>query len=133
MPRTEITNVRLPSLGFPWALHVKEVKEWLFISGVPPMDEAGKVVEHDLIGQFRYEVERIRELLVDAGMGMEDLVYLTVTVTEKADLYKEWTRFGEAYLAFFPAGKGPAGGTLRIAQGLSHPKMLVEVEAIAAR
>lgn len=133
MERREINNGRLPSLGFPWALHVKDVKEWLFISGVPPMDEAGKVVGGDLVEQFRYSVERIKELLAEAGMSPGDVVYLTVTVTEKADLYREWERFGGAYLEAFPPGGGPAGGTLRIAKGLSHPKMLVEVEAVAAR
>jgi len=133
MKKVEIKNQKLPYLAFPWALQLTEVKEWLFISGIPPMDEMRKVVELDVIDQFRYEVERMKELLKAAGMSLSDIVFFTITVTEKAKLYEQWDVFASAYLEYFPSNPGPAGGTLRIVSGLSHPKMLVEIEAIAAK
>ncbi len=133
MKKVEIKNQKLPYLAFPWALQLSEVREWLFISGIPPMDEMRKVVELSVIEQFRYEVERMKELLDSAGMSISDIVFLTITVTEKAKLYENWEEFSSAYLEYFPPNPGPAGGTLRIVSGLSHPKMMVEMEAIAAR
>jgi enamine deaminase RidA (YjgF/YER057c/UK114 family) len=130
---TELTCSTLPALGFPWALAVSGVAEWVFVSGVPPMNDARKVVISDAYEQFAYEVERIAEILAERGMGLSDIVYLTVTVTEKANLYENWDRFTQVWAKYFPDRPGPAGGTLRIVSGLSHPKMMVEVEAIAAR
>ena len=133
MKKVEIKNEKLPYLAFPWALKLTEVKELLFISGIPPMDEMGKVVRLDVFDQFRYEVERMKELLSAADMSLTDIVFLTITVTEKANLYENWEVFSSAYLEYFPPNPGPAGGTLRIVSGLSHPKMMVEIEAVAAR
>lgn len=133
MKKSEIKNQKLPYLAFPWALQLSEVKELLFISGIPPMNEMRKVVELGVIDQFRYEVERMKELLDAAGMSLSDIVFLTITVTEKAKLYEKWDMFSSVYLEYFPPNPGPAGGTLRIVSGLSHPKMVVEMEAIAAR
>jgi enamine deaminase RidA (YjgF/YER057c/UK114 family) len=131
--KSEIGNDSLPAMGFPWALSLRNVKEWIFISGIPPMNEMRKVVISDAYEQFAYEMDRISEILQASGMGLADIVYLTVTVTEKANLYENWNRFVEIWARYFPVRPGPAGGTLRIVSGLSHPKMMVEVEAIAAR
>jgi enamine deaminase RidA (YjgF/YER057c/UK114 family) len=133
MEKIELTNSTLPAMGFPWALAVNDVKEWVFVSGVPPMNNMRKVVITDAYEQFAYEIERIAEILRTREMKLSDIVYLTVTVTEKANLYENWDRFVEVWAKYFPERPGPAGGTLRIVSGLSHPKMMVEVEAIAAR
>jgi len=133
MVKKEITNSKLPSLGFPWALHLKEVKEWLFISGVPAMDNTGKVIGETVEQQFRYIVERIEEILLGAGLELSDIIFLTITVTEKVNLYEKWGGLLKEYVDYFPNAPGPAGGTLRIVKGLSHPKMLIEVEGVAAR
>jgi enamine deaminase RidA (YjgF/YER057c/UK114 family) len=131
--KTELTSDKLPVMGFPWALSVTGASQLVFVSGVPPMNEMRKVVISDAYDQFAYELERIKEILAAADMGLADIVYLTVTVTEKAHLYENWNRFVEIWGRYFPERPGPAGGTLRIVSGLSHPKMMVEVEAIAAR
>ncbi len=131
--KTEIKNDTLPVMGFPWALSVANAGRWVFVSGIPPMNEMRKVVTADAYEQFAYEMERIREILDAADMTPADIVYLTVTVTEKANLYENWDRFVKVWADYFPEKPGPAGGTLRIVSGLSHPKMMVEVEAIAAR
>jgi enamine deaminase RidA (YjgF/YER057c/UK114 family) len=131
--KTELTSDKLPVMGFPWALSVTGASQLVFVSGVPPMNEMRKVVISDAYDQFIYELERIKEILATADMGLGDIVYLTVTVTEKAYLYENWNRFVEIWARYFPERPGPAGGTLRIVSGLSHPKMMVEVEAIAAR
>jgi enamine deaminase RidA (YjgF/YER057c/UK114 family) len=133
MEKTAIGSDRLPAMGFPWALSVTGAEKWVFVSGVPPMDEKRKVVTADAYEQFAYEMDRIAEILAAAGLALADVVYLTVTVTEGADLYRNWERFVEVWARYFPERPGPAGGTLRIVSGLSHPKMMVEVEAIAAR
>jgi len=131
--KTELSSDKLPVMGFPWGLSVTGASQLIFVSGVPPMNEMRKVVISDAYDQFAYELERIKEILAAADMGLADIVYLTVTVTEKAHLYENWNRFVEIWGRYFPERPGPAGGTLRIVSGLSHPKMMVEVEAIAAR
>jgi enamine deaminase RidA (YjgF/YER057c/UK114 family) len=133
MNKREIDNAKLPSLGFPWALHLADVKEWLFISGVPAMDTGGKVIGDTIEEQFRFIVARIEEIAGRSGMTLGDIVFLTITVTEKVNLYEKWGELLKEYVGSFPNAPGPAGGTLRIVKGLSHPKMLIEVEAIAAR
>jgi enamine deaminase RidA (YjgF/YER057c/UK114 family) len=131
--KTELSSDKLPVMGFPWALSVTGASQLVFVSGVPPMNEIGKVVISDAYDQFAYELERIKEILAAADMGLADIVYLTVTVTEKAYIYENWNRLVEIWARYFPERPGPAGGTLRIVSGLSHPKMMVEVEAIAVR
>lgn len=131
--KSELTTDRLPAMGFPWALSISGASQLVFVSGVPPMNEMRKVVITDAYEQFAYEMDRIGEILAGADMGLSDVIYLTVTVTEKANLYENWNRFVEVWARYFPERPGPAGGTLRIVSGLSHPKMMVEVEAIAAR
>lgn len=134
MDKKAIRSRHLPNMGFPWALHVTEIKEWIFISGIPPMDRSGKIVgKGDVLAQFEYEVEMMEGILSDAGMALSDIVYLTLTVTEKVDLYSSWDSLLEMYLSYFPNLPGPAAGCLRVVNSLSHPDMLVEVEAIAGK
>ena len=107
MVKKEIANSKLPSLGFPWALHLSDVKEWLYFSGVPAMDASGKVVGETIEEQFRYSVQRIEEIVHGAGMELTDIVFLTITVTEKVNLYEKWGELLKEYGGCFPQCKRP--------------------------
>ena len=133
MQKNKIAPPTLPNLGFPWAVRVTDFKELVVISGIAPMDASGKIADSDVAGQFVCEMNHIKELLAEADMTIENLVSLTVTLTEAANIHRNWDAFLKAYLEYFPADEGPAAGTLRVVRNLSHPKMLVEVEGIAAK
>ena len=54
-----------------------EIKDQIFISGQPPLDEAGKIsAPNDIANQTRHVFENMRAVLRDYGLGLENLVRL---------------------------------------------------------
>ncbi len=72
-------------------------------------------------------MENLRRVLAGGGMGTQDLVKLTIYLTEEANL----PGFGPAGAALL--SRPPAATTLLIVKGLADPRLLIEIEAVAAR
>jgi enamine deaminase RidA (YjgF/YER057c/UK114 family) len=89
-------------------------------------DEAGKSYAGDFDAQVRLRFERIRQTLEKAGGKLDDIVTMTVFITDMAN----GTRFTQLRKEFFQAGRYPASALIGIKE-LARPEMMVEIQAIA--
>jgi 2-iminobutanoate/2-iminopropanoate deaminase len=98
----------------------------LFISGLAPLDESGKLVGgDDVVAQTRQIFANMAKVLADAGAGFEDVVRVTVYLTDIADRGK----INPVRQEFFGATR-PASTLIGVSE-LVVPGMKVEIEAIA--
>ena len=89
-------------------------------------DERGETYPNDFDGQVRVAFERMRKTLEAAGGKLDDIVTMTVFVTDMAN----GTRFTQLRKEFFPEGRYPASALIGI-KDLARPEMMVEIQAIA--
>jgi 2-iminobutanoate/2-iminopropanoate deaminase len=102
-------------------------KALVFIAGQVSRDQQGRVVGvGDMGAQIRQVGENLRIALEAAGLGLKDLVKTTTYVTNIDEFFKNpeirHEIFGQAL---------PTSTTVEVRR-LSHPDMMVEVEAMAA-
>ena len=98
----------------------------LYISGVAPLDESGKLVGgEDPAAQTRQIFVNMAKILKAAGAGFEDVIRVTVYLTDVADR----ARINPVRQEFF--GKTRPASTLIGVSELVIPGMKVEIEAIA--
>lgn len=98
---------------------------FLFTSGQLAFDETGKLHTGDIAEQTRLCLENIRRLLAGEGLSLQDVVKVTIWLTDAAD----FGGFNAAYSEFFGEHR-PARSTVR--SDLMLPGAKVEIEAIAA-
>lgn len=98
---------------------------FLFTSGQLAFDETGKLHTGDIVEQTRLCLENIQRLLVLEGLSLQDVVKVTIWLTDAAD----FGGFNAAYSDFFGDHR-PARSTVR--SDLMLPGANVEIEAIAA-
>lgn len=102
----------------------------LFISGQAALDPDGRVVgENDLAAQTRKCFENMRELLVKAGAGFQDVVQLTTYFTVDITDLNVRRAYWRVRQEFFGSHK-PTSTGLQI-QALLYPSLMLEVAAIA--
>ena len=89
-------------------------------------DEAGKSFAGDFDGQVRLSFARMRQTLEKAGGKLDDIVTMTVFITDMAN----GTRFTQLRKEFFQEGRFPASALIGIKE-LARPEMMVEIQAIA--
>lgn len=96
-------------------------------SGQLPIDPAtGAFAAGGIAGQTRQSLENVRAILVQAGLGLENVIKTTVFLKDMND----FAAMNEVYASFFPADP-PARSAVEVAR---LPKdALVEIEAIAVR
>jgi reactive intermediate/imine deaminase len=97
------------------------------VSGQVPLDADGQLVgAYDPEAQIRQVFENLRTALAASGATFEDVVKITVFLTDLADL-EAFRRVRNEYIA---ADAPPASSAIRVA-GLVNPAFRVEVEALA--
>lgn len=107
-------------------VEVHSPERWLYVSGQVGQRPDGSA--GDGIGeQTAIAVQNLKRVLAGAGMGVEDLVKLTIYLTDEANL----PGFGPAGATLL--SQPPAATTLLIVKGLADPRLLIEIEAVAAR
>ena len=89
-------------------------------------DERGETYPADFDGQMRVAFERMRKTLERAGGKLDDIVTMTVFVTDMAN----GTRFTQLRKEFFQEGRYPASALIGIKE-LARPDMMIEIQAIA--
>jgi 2-aminomuconate deaminase len=102
--------------------HARRVGNLLFLSGVGPrekgtkkipgveLDEAGNIVSYDIETQCRSVFQNVRWILEDAGSSWENIVDVTVFLTNMKDDFKTYNRLWAEYFAENP----PCRTTLEI-------------------
>lgn len=111
--------------GYSYA--VKKTGTPVYISGQVAIDDASKLVgEGDAAAQVEQVFQNLRTVVTAAGGTMDDIVKLTVFVTDPA--YRP--PVAAARQRHFKEGQYPAS-TYLVISGLALPQLLVEIEAIA--
>lgn len=109
-------------LPYPFSAAVR-TGDLLFVSGQVGVRD-GKVVE-GIEEQTRATLENIRDVLAQAGRSLEDVVKVTVFITDMS----LWPKMNEVYAEYFPKDQ-PARSALG-ATALALPELLVEMECVA--
>jgi 2-aminomuconate deaminase len=134
----ESTRAPEPVGAFP---HAKRVGDLLFLSGIGPrvrgskeipgvtLDSAGNIVSYDIEKQCRSVFANVRLVLEDAGAAWNDIVDVTVFLT---NMKKDFPIYNRIYAEHF-AGSGqpnPTRTTLEV--GALPTPIAIELKVIAA-
>ena len=121
--------------------HAKRVGELLFLSGIGPrvrgskeipgvtLDPSGNIVSYDIETQCRAVFENVRFVLEDAGATWQDVVDVTVFLT---NMKKDFPIYNRIYAEYFagPAKPNPTRTTVEV-RALPTP-IAIELKVIAA-
>ncbi|SDQ29478.1 RidA family protein [Pseudoxanthomonas sp. CF125] len=120
--------------------HARRVGNLLFLSGIGPRDAAsneiagneyfadGRVRKYDIEAQARAVFANVRAVLEASGTGWEDLIDVTVYLTDMAHDFKAYNR---VWAEYFPdAATAPCRTTLGIT-ALPTP-IAIELKCVAA-
>src|SRR5437763_14968614 len=134
----ESTRAPEPVGAFP---HVKRVGNLLFLSGVGPrvrgskeipgvtLDSAGNVASYDIEKQCRAVFENVRLVLEDAGANWNDIVDVTVFLT---NMKNDFPICNKLYAEYF-AGEGKPNPTRTTVEVTALPTPIaIEFKVIAA-
>jgi reactive intermediate/imine deaminase len=99
----------------------------LFIAGQIALDAQGRLVgKGDLRAQAVQVLENIRAILRAAGADMQDVVKVTVYVTDM----RAFEELADIRLRYF-LKDGPASAIVEVSR-LALPDLMIEIEAVAA-
>lgn len=98
---------------------------FLFLSGQLGLDRSGAIVSGGIEAQTRQAMDNIKSVLGEAGLTIDDVVKVTVWLTDK-DHFQE---FNKTYATYFDDSP-PARST--VVSELLLPGAVVEIEAVAA-
>ena len=119
--------------------HARRVGELLFLSGVGPRtpgtneipgnrhDDAGTLVAYDIEAQCRQVFANVRAVLEASGARWEDLVDVTVFLT---DMARDLATYNRIYAEFFP---DPSSAPCRTTLGITSlpTPIAIELKCIA--
>ena len=107
---------------------VAQSQSMIFISGQLARDSAGNIVGvRDMRAQIRQVGENLKVALEAAGATLADLVKTTTFVTDIDEFFRH-VDIRDEYLGV----SLPASTTIEVRR-LSHPDLMVEIEAVAVK
>jgi 2-aminomuconate deaminase len=121
--------------------HAKRVGDLLFLSGIGPrvrgskeipgvtLDSAGNIISYDIETQCRAVFENVRLVLEDAGATWNDIVDVTVFLT---NMKKDFPIYNRIYPEYFagPGKPNPTRTTVEV--GALPTPIVIELKVIAA-
>jgi 2-iminobutanoate/2-iminopropanoate deaminase len=129
MARTQISNPNLPAprRGGAYSSGVEApAGRTVYVSGQVAFDAEGNVVgEGDIKLQTETVLEHVKTVVEEAGGGMEDIVKVTVFITDMGlydDIHEVRRRYFEEPF--------PASSMVEVS-ALIDPRLLIEIEAVA--
>lgn len=137
MLKREVTSERAPEAVGPFP-HARRVGNLLFLSGMGPrkrgsreipgvvFNDKGEVASHDVVAQARAVFENVRMVLEDAGATWNDIVYVTVFLT---DMKRDFADFNRVYAEYFTDNR-PSRTTVEV--GALPTPIAVELKVVAA-
>src|SRR5436189_5284570 len=121
--------------------HAKRVGELLFLSGIGPrkrgskeipgvtLDSNGNVASYDIETQCRAVFENVRLVLEDAGATWQDIIDVTVFLTDMKKDFPTYNRLSAEYFAR-SAKPNPTRTTIKV--NPLHTPIAIELKVIAA-
>jgi enamine deaminase RidA (YjgF/YER057c/UK114 family) len=121
------TPVGPPGRGYANAMRARG--ELLAVAGQIGRDASGALVGPGLVEQFERALAKVVDLVRDAGGGPDDLISLTIYVTDLVEYQRDVRRVGDAYRRVM--GKHfPAMALVQVV-GLVEPGAKVEIQGLA--
>jgi enamine deaminase RidA (YjgF/YER057c/UK114 family) len=120
-------TIAAPVGRYQHAVEVPAGARMLFLAGQVGNLPDG-VVPRNIEGQAEAAWNNIKGILADAGMGLDDLVKVTVLLTDKAYVSASRAARENAF-----GDIRPPASTLMVVAALASPEYLIEIEAIAAK
>ena len=120
------TTIAAPPSNFVHAVEVPPGARTLYISGQTGVNADGSIPE-STAEQADIAWHNLIEILKAANMGVENIVKITVLVTDSSDnsvAREKRTQY---------AGQYQGTSTFMVVAGLANPKLTFEIEAIAAQ
>src|SRR5712671_6664999 len=121
--------------------HAKRVGELLFLSGIGPrvrgskeipgvtLDSSGNVASYDIGKQCHAVFENVRLVLEDAGATWNDIVDVTVFLT---DMKKDFPIYNKIYPEYFAGAGKPNPTRTTVEVGALPTPIAIELKVIAA-
>ena len=121
--------------------HAKRVGNLLFLSGIGPrvrgskeipgvtLDSAGNIMNYDIETQCRAVFENVRFVLEDAGANWNDIVDVTVFLT---NMKKDFPIYNRLYAEYFAGPKKPNPTRTTIEVTALPTPIAIELKVIAA-
>jgi reactive intermediate/imine deaminase len=121
--------------------HAKRVGNLLFLSGIGPrmrgskeipgvtLDSAGNIVGYDIETQCRAVFENVRLVLEDAGATWQDIIDVTVFLT---NMKKDFPIYNKLYAGYFAGTGKPNPTRTTIEVGALPTPIAIELKVIAA-
>jgi 2-aminomuconate deaminase len=121
--------------------HAKRVGELLFLSGIGPrvrgsreipgvtLDASGNIISYDIERQCRAVFENVRLVLEDAGATWQDIIDVTVFLT---DMKKDFPVYNRIYSEYFSGTGKPNPTRTTIEVGALPTPIAIELKVIAA-
>ena len=121
--------------------HARRVGDLLFLSGIGPrvrgskeipgvtLDSAGNIVSYDIETQCRAVFENVRLVLEDAGATWNDIVDVTVFLT---NMKKDFPIYNRIYPEYFAGPNKPNPTRTTIEVGALPTPIAIELKVIAA-
>jgi 2-aminomuconate deaminase len=121
--------------------HAKRIGNFLFLSGIGPrvrgskqipgvtLGPDGEVVEYDIETQCRAVFENVRLVLEDSGAGWNDIVDVTVFLT---DMKKDFQTYNKLYAQYFSGDGKPNPTRTTLEVGALPTPIAIELKVIAA-
>lgn len=126
MPKRRVVSPRVKEPAAKTWSNCMAVGDHVFISGMTAHDLEGNVVGgDDMYSQARQSFDKIQALMEAAGGVMDDIVKMTIFVTDISARKEVW-RAREHYFA----GDFPSCSLIGIS-ALATPELRVEIEAMA--
>jgi 2-iminobutanoate/2-iminopropanoate deaminase len=125
LDQSPIESIGKSVRGVPVAQAVK-AGGFVFVSGTPGFDPAGKLAVGDFPAQMKQVMENIGNTLKSTGTGWDRVVKVTVMLTRRED----FNDMNRVYATYFPAGRFPTRTTI-VVSALPSPDFLLEIECQA--
>jgi 2-aminomuconate deaminase len=121
--------------------HAKRVGDFLFLSGIGPrmrgskeipgvtLDSAGKIISYDIETQCRAVFENVRLVLEDAGATWQEIIDVTVFLT---DMKTDFPIYNRLYSEYFAGPGKPNSTRTTIEVGALPTPIAIELKVIAA-
>jgi 2-aminomuconate deaminase len=121
--------------------HARRAGNLLFLSGIGPrvrgskeipgvtLDDAGNVVSYDIETQCHAVFENVRLVLEDAGAAWNDIVDVTVFLT---DMKKDFPIYNRIYPQYFAGAGKPNPTRTTVEVGALPTPIAIELKVIAA-
>jgi 2-iminobutanoate/2-iminopropanoate deaminase len=102
------------------------VGDLVFVSGQAAVDDQGRVVgEGDFGAQARHAVGNLKRVLEAAGSSLEQVIKVTIFVTDMSHFPEVVELRREVFTAPYPAD------TICEVRALAYPELMFEIEAVA--